>query len=37
MLDFGWKDFKMFGRDGPTFERRWIFIYREDDEIAVFP
>ena len=30
-LDFGGKGCKVFGPDGHTFDRRWIFLYREGD------
>ena len=30
-LDFGGKGYKIFGPDGHTFDRRWIFLYREGD------
>ena len=28
-LDFGEKDYKMFWLDGRTFDRRWIFLFKE--------
>ena len=28
-LDFGGKGYKTFGIDGHTFDRRWMFLYRE--------
>ena len=30
-MDFGGKGYKIFGLNGHTFDRRWIFLYREGD------
>ena len=30
-MDFVGKGYKIFGLDGNTFDRRWIFLYREGD------
>ena len=30
-VDFVGKGYKIFGLDGNTFDRRWIFLYREGD------
>ena len=30
-LNFGGKGYKIFGLDGHTFDRRWVFLYREGD------
>ena len=30
-LDFGVKGYKIFGLDGHTFNRRWIFLYMDGD------
>ena len=28
-MDFGGKGYKIFGPDGHTFDKRWLFLYRE--------
>ena len=34
-MDFGGNGCKIFGLDGHTFDKRWIFLYREGDNYSI--
>ena len=36
-MDFGGKDYKSFGLDGHTFDRRCIFLFKEGDNNYSIP